>query len=164
MVADEGSATTAASGFAVFIWLCQQMSFSWLHEHSICIHSKEASAALQAFKGLVPRLVDELVLIAEQAAQAAADAGRDHPDAATAGGHEDDHVTAEERQEHRRAEAAAAAESARRLCLAQMEGFSRLHRSEVVQLSLTEQLLNHVDNLLLEDQTRAAILGPLHLL
>lgn len=112
---------------------------------------------------MIPRLVDALVAIAEQAAQAAADAGAEDPDAMAADGDAAEQESPEERQERRRAEAAAAAESARRLCLAQMEGFSRLHRSEVVDLGLTQQLLQHVDTLILENDTRAAVLGPLHL-
>lgn len=103
-----------------------------------------------------------MLSIAEQAAQAAVEAGREEPEAIAADGEAAEQSCVEGRQQRRRAEAAAAAESAKRLCLAQMEGFSRLHRSEVVELGLTEQLLQHVDSLVVENQTRAAILGPLH--
>lgn len=62
------------------------------------------------------------------------------------------------------ADAAAQAEAARRLCLAQMHGFSLMYRSQVVQLQLADQLLQHVDALAVDDvDVRAAILGPLHL-
>lgn len=117
----------------------------------------------QAYKGLIPRLLDALVAVAESAAQAAADAGLDAPDDAMAAEGAEQEETPQDREERRRAEVAAAAESAKRLCLAQMEGFSRSHRSQVVELGLTDQLMQHVDSMVLGDDVRTAVLGPLHL-
>jgi hypothetical protein len=121
---------------------------------------------LQAFQGLISRLQQALAAIAQQAAdaQAAADA------AAAAADEQQDGQEEEEQQEARQqqdaaAAAVAAAEAARRLCLVQMQGFSRMYSSQVVMLGLAQQLLQAVDDALggQEGGVRAAILGPLYL-
>jgi len=69
----------------------------------------------------------------------------------------------EEERQQQQDRAAADAESARQLCLAQVRGFSCSQRSRVVQLGLTQQLLHYVQEQQLDDDVKAALLGPLHL-
>lgn len=61
------------------------------------------------------------------------------------------------------AAAAARAEAARRLVLAQVQGFSMMFRSEVAALGLTQRLLDTVESCGLEQGMRAALLAPLGL-
>lgn len=116
----------------------------------------------------MPRLLEALAVIAQQAADAEAAAAA--ADAAAAAepqdGAEDEEQLDNQQQQQQEAAAAAvaAAEAARRLCLVQMQGFSRSYSSQVVGLGLAQQLLAAVDGLALQDDdVRAAILGPLFL-
>jgi hypothetical protein len=135
-----------------------------------CIHLTllRGYVVLQAFQGLISRLLEALAATAQQAADAEAAAAA-AADAAAADEQEEDQEGEEQQdgqQQQQEAAAAelAAAEAARRLCLAQMQGFSRMYCSQVVQLGLAEQLLQHVDSLALQEQdVRAAILGPMYL-
>jgi hypothetical protein len=137
------------------------------HQSSVC--TRVWCCILQAFQGLISRLLEALAAIAQQAADTeAASAAADMEQPAD---EEQDGAEAEEQQKQQQqaaaaaaAAAVAAAEAARRLCLAQMQGFSLAYSSQVVSLGLGEQLLQHVESLALEDQdVRAAILGPLYL-
>jgi hydrogenase maturation factor HypF (carbamoyltransferase family) len=134
-----------------------------------CLTLCRACSVLQAFQGLIGRLLEALAAAAQQAADAEATAAA--ADAAAADKQQEEQEGEEQQDSQQQQDAAAAAaaalaaaEAARRLCLAQMQGFSRMYCSQVVQLGLAEQLLQHVDSLELQEQdVRAAVLGPLYL-
>lgn len=69
----------------------------------------------------------------------------------------------EQQQEDVEAAAAAKAEAARQLVLAQVRGFSMAFRSQVVQLGLTERVLQAVEGVGLQPDMQAALLAPLGL-
>jgi hypothetical protein len=120
--------------------------------------------AFQAFKVLCRRLADAVAEITLQAKQqmlltAAEDTvGTEQEEEG-----DKEQAQQQERQQQQEDRAAADAESARQLCLAQVRGFSCSQRSRLVQLGLTQQLLQYVQEQQLDNDVEAALLGPLHL-
>lgn len=66
----------------------------------------------------------------------------------------------EQQQAAAGAEAAAKAQAARQLVLAQVRGFSMAFRSQVVELGLTQSIVQAVEALGLDPELKAALLAP----
>eukprot|EP00775_Hariotina_reticulata_P013002 gene13002-13131_t len=127
------------------------------------LHGARGDALITAFKVLCDRLADAVAKITLQAKQQPLQDGAEHK----SGTEQEEEVEDEEQQGQQPQQedrAAADAESARQLCLAQARGFACSQRSRLVQLGLTNQLLQYVEEQQLDDDLKAALLGPLHLI
>lgn len=125
---------------------------------------------LQVFSILAGRITDAAesagqaasaaVLEAQAQKQQQAQQDADMADAEGADAAGDKQLHDEQQQQAAEAEAAAKAQAARQLVLAQVRGFSMAFRSQVVELGLTQSIVQAVEALGLDPELRAALLAP----